>query len=316
MEYYLYSVEMPISGLILNYRELSSKEQLVLAKANVLLPLDKDNVENYAKHLKKILSDCVENKSDFDKLNIIEYLLFAIKMRTSSLGDELILQTQEEVDGEIVKIKFNIGLSKLIYNIFLKCKDLFLEKCISEDNINVYLDWPNHNTEKDFYKLQNLTEYELIRDSTVLFINYINLYGKIITFSDFSLKQKSDLFDKLPGKIRLKIQSEVFNNIKKFSELDFIESSKKEYLKINFYNWSFQNFLRLMFADNLKNIYQQYYLLASKKISLDYVDNLTVAERNVYFSFIEEEYENRKQSQNSEGGGFSSFDDGLEELEG
>ena len=70
-----------------------------------------------------------------------------------------------------------------------------------------------------------------------------------------------------------------------------------------------------MFSDNLKNIYQQYYLLASKKISLDYVDNLTVAERNVYFSFIEEEYESRKQSQNSEGGEFSSFNNGLEEME-
>lgn len=306
---------MPISGLVINYRELSSKEQLILSKANILLPLDKENVENYSRHLKKILENCVENKLDFNKLNIIEYLLFAIKLRTTSLGEVLILQTQEEIDEEVVTVKFNIELPKLIYSIFSKCRDLFSQKYILEDNINVHLDWPNHNDEINFYKLQNLQEFELLRDSTVLFINHIDLYGKIISFSDFSLKQKMELFDRLPAKIRLKIQSEVLNNIKKFSELDFIESSKKEYLKINFYNWSFQNFLRLMFSDNLKNIYQQYYLLASKKISLDYVDNLTVAERNVYFSFIEEEYESRKQSQNSEGGEFSSFNNGLEEME-
>jgi hypothetical protein len=38
MDYFLYSVDMPFSGVKLNYREINSKEQLILAKSNVLLP--------------------------------------------------------------------------------------------------------------------------------------------------------------------------------------------------------------------------------------------------------------------------------------
>ena len=97
MDSYLYTVDLPFSGVQITYRDISSKEQLILAKANIVLPALDDNHLEYSNVIRKTISKCVENKEDFNRLNLIDYILFLLKIRIISVGDQLELQfnTQE-----------------------------------------------------------------------------------------------------------------------------------------------------------------------------------------------------------------------------
>lgn len=61
------------------------------------------------------------------------------------------------------------------------------------------------------------------------------------------------------------------------------------YYKFNFYDKKTQELIRLFFEEDLKNIYKEYYVLASRNINPNYVDSLSIAERNVFCSLITEE---------------------------
>lgn len=307
---------MPFSKTLLRYRELSSREQITLVKANVVLPLDENNVASYSRILHQIVESCVENKDDLKKLNIIEYLMFIIKLRMISIGDQLELQAVEvNKEGTEETYKFNIDLLKLLTNLYNKCFEIFKDEKVFLEDIEVDLDWPNLDAETSLF-INEKKDFELIIQSIPEYIKTIKIKEKCINFLKLNSDQRWSIYDSLPGNIRFKIQQIVLNVIKKFTEVDFYESSKKEYLKINYYNFSFQRFLRLLFTDSLKNIYNQYYLLASKKIPLNYVDDLSIAERNVYFSFIEEEYEAQKENSNGmSDNSFSGFSSGLMDVD-
>ena len=72
-----------------------------------------------------------------------------------------------------------------------------------------------------------------------------------------------------------------------------------DYLKFSLYNKSHQHIIRLLFSESLRNIYQEYYILASKNINPSYVDNLTISERKVYSSFVEEELKAKNEARSS-----------------
>ena len=71
----------------------------------------------------------------------------------------------------------------------------------------------------------------------------------------------------------------------------------------NFYNSSYDRFMRYMFSGNLRNIYQEYYILASRNINPLYVDTLSIADRTVYCSFVEEEMKAREENNNNDDSG-------------
>jgi len=301
MEYYLYSVDLPFSGVKLNYRELNNREYIMLSKANAMLPLTTEYAPEYAAFLQKILMNCVEDKEEFLKLNIIEYIMFACKLRMVSIGNEIELQiddSNKEVETSIIKL--NLNLQKLIIDLYNLCQDSLSETYIEENGVYVILDWPNLKSELNF-----LTNQTVYADNTILailesvpeFIKKISINNQDINMSGFTSSQRSDLYNKLPTKIQNKIQTIVLRAIKYFTENTVFNEAISKYLKLSFYNLSCQNLLRLFFAENIQNIYQQYYVLASKNISPDYLDKVSIADRQVYYSFVEEEYKSKQADQ-------------------
>jgi hypothetical protein len=123
MEYYIYSVELPFSGIELFYRELNTKEQLVLAKTNTFLPSGEEFDSDYARILKNVISNCVENKDDFYKLNLVDYILFITKLRILTLGANLDVHFENKSDPSDLKSKITLDL-----NTFMK----FLYEAASE----------------------------------------------------------------------------------------------------------------------------------------------------------------------------------------
>ena len=87
MQYYNYSAELPFSKKTLKFREITTEEQLILAKANLSFPNDKTNYFDFNNFVIETLSNCIENKNDFKKLNIIDFVLFLTKIRIISIGN-------------------------------------------------------------------------------------------------------------------------------------------------------------------------------------------------------------------------------------
>ena len=121
---YVYSSEMPFSKKVLFYREFNTKEQLILSKTNVIFPSsDEGNHAEFYRVLKKVIENCTENKEDLNEINLIEFFLYAIKIRNISIGDELKLILNE--NNKDCKIRMNRLFMVLISSVTMVTLDSF-----------------------------------------------------------------------------------------------------------------------------------------------------------------------------------------------
>jgi hypothetical protein len=118
MDYYDYSVDLPYTKTKINYRELTTQEQILLAKANVNFPSTKESMYEYYKYSKSVILNCIKNKEDFEKINIIEYVLFLARLRITSFGPTMEFYLKEGDDKK--KLKIQIDLNKYLYNLYLE----------------------------------------------------------------------------------------------------------------------------------------------------------------------------------------------------
>jgi hypothetical protein len=287
MAFYLYSLDLPFTGIKLCYRELNSKEHLQLSKAHFMIPQEDEYLADYGRVLQETVRGCVKNKKDFDKINLVEYVLFLAKLRIISIGDEIDLQFKNSKEE---KIKITINLQEFAQNLFDITNSILNTEILETEEMVIKLGWPSVTAEGVFLQKQE----KIILDSIIEFIDTLKIGNKELNFKSFNLEEKTILFDKIPAKIQNKIQEKVLTYVNKLSEKSVFNERVSEYLTFNFYNFSYQNILRLFFTENLKNLYMEYYLLASKNLSISDVDKLTIAEKNTYISFIKDESESQE----------------------
>jgi hypothetical protein len=287
MDYYFYNVDMPFSGTTLYYRQLKSIEQLNLSKADVLLTTDEEsNITQYSKIVKKIIVNCIEDKTDFYKLDLIEYILFLIKLRSISI-DNNIEFCLEEKD---FKNKITINCNDLIKNIFVIAKEALSDSEIYYKDIKVKLKFPNIKNELLFYKnLKEKTALDIL-NTIPFFIDFIEINNKKIILSDMKNEQIFEIYENLPINLKNKMSNKVLKIIKKLSEKN-IFNIKKLNFNLSFYNFSYQELIRILLSSSLKGIYKDYYILASKHINPSFIDNISIPERIIFCEFVKEELE-------------------------
>jgi hypothetical protein len=286
MNYYLYDVKLPFSGINISYRDLNSKEQISLAKIAVYFPITEEYAQDYLSAFKKIIIQCVENKEDFLKLNNLDFFLFLIKLRIVSLDKTLELQmdTKEET---IKTIKITIDLDDLIKRLYEVFNEFYSENTIEYKGIKVILDFPNLKNDYIFSQKDNLHLFE--------FIKSIKIKDEEINFSEFIKSQKETFFECLPLTLKNKIDNNIINFMKKLNKFDLFKTKYIENFNFGFYNRTYLEFIKLMFSFNLNNLYQEYYLLASKNINLSYVDNISIADKTIFCKLIENEFKSKNE---------------------
>lgn len=286
MDVYLYSLDLPFTGIKLLYRELTAKEHLQLSKAHFLIPQEDQYLSDYGRVVQDVVKECVKNKEDFYKINIVEYVLFLCKLRTLSIGEDTELEFKnpsEESKEEKLKITFNF--QEFARNLFLHTSSILKKDIIETPEMTIQLSWPLVTAENVFLQ----RHHDIILDSTIEYIDEIIINDVVLKVKEYSFDQKTILYDKIPSKIQNKIQERVLLYIQKLSEPGVFNERVSEYLSFNFYNFSYQNTLRLFFTENLKNLYTEYYILASKNISISDINKMTIAEKNTFMNFIKEE---------------------------
>lgn len=294
MDYYIYSVRLPFSNTELYYRELKTKEQLILAKSNIFLKPGSEFDSDYAKVLQKIIKNCVENKEDFEKINLLDYFLFITKLRIVTIGDqlELYINNSESTDAEKITIDLN-HLMKNVYDAGIEALD---SNIIEDKKIQIVLGFPNIKSEFLLIDNSNENYIEKVLSTISEYITKITIENIEVDINSFSTNQKKEFYEKLPVSLRTKVQIKVLNMIKILTEKNIIGLESKNIIKFNFYNNVHQQLIRFFFSNDLRNIYRDYYILASKKINPIFVDNLSVSERKVFMSFVEEEMKAREEN--------------------
>lgn len=319
MEYYIYSVELPFSGIEIFYRELNTKEQLTLAKSNTFLPSGQEFDADYAKLLQKIISNCVENKEDFYKLSIIDYILFITKLRIITLGANLDVHFENKSNPSDLKSKITLDLNVFMKFLYEAASEALDNNELESGKIKIKLGWPNVKSEGIFLSDNKEESVEKILTTLPEYIKTIHINDdNIINLDNFNTKQKKEIYERMPVSLRTNIQIKVLNSIKVLASKNLFNIPKMEYFKLNFYNKSYLDLVRLFFSGELKSIYNDYYILASKNINPEYVDNMSITDRKVFCSFIDEEIKTKTHNSTNipVNGDSTQLQDLIDEFEG
>lgn len=296
---YLYSLDFPSYTKNLYFRDITTKEQIDLEKINIYYPQDIDFYLNYYESLFKIINNCVDNSNNAIKnLNIIEFLLLAIKIRTVSIGNLLEFNV-DSGNEEIKNAKIKIDLNETIANILAICTKSLEIKEVEEKNIKVSIDWPNINSIEFFYHLyfSQLSNEERIFESLPDYVKTITIENEEINLSKFNHNQKEEIYNKLPASIQKKVEQGIIKNMNNLMNCDIFNIPHLKNEKLNFYNLSFIRLLRMFFTQNTRRLYEEVYILSNFNLNTNYVLNLTPIERKLYLSFIEQQQKSNQPQQ-------------------
>lgn len=290
MDFFLYRLELPISKKVVFFRELNNRELIALSKASVILSDSEqaDSLENYSIFLKDIIFNCVKEKNILNEIDIIEYIILILKIRSMTLGETLEVEIPyKESNLQISKVKANLNTQTLIKNLFFKTKSLS-EEAIVSNNIQIHLKWPLVSDEGVFFtNPDSFFKNELVSS----FLETIIINDKNINCRFFSLKEKLKLYESLSLKVQTEIQHKVVQLMVDLSKANLFEIPEEYKIPFSLLNGLYQQYIKLLFSYDLYSIYQEYFHLMSKKnINPMYLDQITPAERRVYFSFLEAEF--------------------------
>ncbi len=293
MEHYSQKLDLPFSNISLSFRELKTKDQILLSKAIMSFSNRKEDFLNYHNFVLNIISKCVQNVNDIDKINIIEYVLFLVKFRMISIGTSVsfLLNT----DGT-KKTKLKIDLKTYLTNLYNASMSIRDDELLIDKDVEIKISWPNIKSIPNFYKnlLNNSSEYFLINNTLYEFIEHIKFNNKKIILTNFSSQEKQNIFEKLSVSLKQKIQDIVINKVKFLIESDLFGLSYFKDYKFNLYSMSFLEHIRLFFSYDLKSLYQEIYILSGSGLSTEYIMDISPTERNIYFTIMQEQ----KASQN------------------
>lgn len=298
MEYYNYNVDLPFSKIKIIFREINTQEQLLISKANLTFSNDKDSAYEYHKYVLDVILNCVKNKEDFLKIDIIEYVLFLVKIRTISVGSTIDFILKEEDKKN--KTKIQIDLKNYMLNLFKSSEyfediknSLFIEK-----ELEVKIGWPCLTSIESFNNFfgKEPQQYKIFNDSLFEFLEYIKIKNNKIFLKNLKKEEKIKLFEKLPILLKNKIENNVISAVKILTNYDLFNISMFKDYRFSIYNFNFVEHIKLIFSYDLKSLFREVYYLASNNIDPKYVMSISDSERKMYLTIIQEETKRQQDS--------------------
>ena len=287
---FLYKVDLPFSKKIINFRHLTTKEQLDIEKINLYYPQSVDFYFEFYDSFLRILKGCVENFDEFLEIDLVEFVLFCLKLRVVSIGN--VVEFNIKTENESTKnAKITIDLNDLIQNIMTAAvNSLTNYEIIEKDRkITVNIGWPTIKSVPFFYNLYfaEITTHEKVIESIPEFIRSIHLDEKIVNFDNFTHDQKESAFNSFPASLQNKIKDAVLANVGNITNENIFNISYFEEQRFNFYNLFFIEIIKLFYSQNPRRIYEEIYILSNFHMNTNYIMDISPTERKIYLSFIE-----------------------------
>jgi hypothetical protein len=293
MEYYPYALQFPFSKTILNFRELTCYEQSVLSKINITLPPSPEYRTDYLDVLLELFQSTLKSKDNIRDLDIVEFLMFAVRLRAVSIGSFLEFAVGDEEEKK-KKIKFDLySLLKNIYDIGQIIYDF---DTIESDDVEVKLKWPDLKGEFHFLSLISKDNTEKFLSTMCEFVEYLKIKGQMFNFKSFEIKEREELFDLLPISVKNMIQTNIISLLQRISEMPLFELQEFESYKFEFYNSTIQDIIRFIFANDENSLMVENIFLLNKGFTITDIDKMSpVMKQNYINHFIEQD--NNKNSE-------------------
>jgi hypothetical protein len=284
--YHTHALQFPYTHTILNFKEFNNKQYINLLKSNTNLPSEPEYRVDYHQSVLNILSDCLKDKNKIYDLNIIEYLMFCIRLRTISIGHtiELAISSEKTKNAKII-----INFFDLLKNVYDISEHINEYKVIKENDIEIHLNWPMLKDEEFF--LSNVTEDQLEKflRSLPLFIEKIIIKDKEFNFKKFDAKEKNILLEAIPVSVKNIIQTNVLSLLKKISVIPLFDIEEFNEYKLEFYNATIQDLIRFIFSGDEKAIVQENIFLKKHNFTLDEINTMTPLEKSEYIHYFVEQ---------------------------
>lgn len=292
--FYTHALQFPYTNTVLHFKEFNNKQFFNLIKSNINLPPEADYRVDYHYTVIDILSKCLKNKEKIFDLNIIEFLMFCIRLRTISVGHTIELSIKNE---ETKNTKIIINFFDLLKSVYDIAENIKKYKVVKDENIEIHLNWPMLKDEEFF--LENLTHDQLDKflKSLPLFIERIIIKDKSFEFKKFDAKQKNVLLESIPLSIKQIIQTNVLSLLKEISVIPLFEIKEFSEYKLEFFNATIQDLIRFIFSGDERSILQENVFLKKYNFSLNEIDNLTPLEKADYIHEYVEQLNKNNQNQ-------------------
>jgi hypothetical protein len=286
--YYIHGLQFPFTNTVLNFKELNCYQSYSIIKINNSIPPNSENRLDYHLLLLEILNDTVKEKDKLLNLNLIEFLMFCIRLRTLSISSFVELSVEDENEKNK---KITINFYDLMKNIYDYGKIIEKYKDINNGDVTVSLCWPSLKAEEFF--LSNIDKDYFIKfvNSLPLFVETIKIKDDVFNFNSYDIEQKMLLMESLPVSIKNIIQTNVLSLIQETSTISLFNISTFDDYKLEFFNGSIQDIIRFLFAGTDESQMMEIVFLKRAGFLVEEIYKMTPLEKNNYISYIHSQNE-------------------------
>jgi hypothetical protein len=283
MSYYIHNLQFPFTNTVLNFKELTCEQAFSLIKINNNFPASSENRLDYHIQLVNILKDCIKDKENIYNLNILEFLMFCIRIRSLSISPNVELEGGKRDDKNV---KINVNFYDLMANVFDSANIIENYKNITNDDIVISLGWPLLRDEIYFLNTIDEEHFKKFVNSIPLFVDNIVIKNKLFDFKNLDIEQKKTIIDSLPLSIQNIIQTNVLSLLKELTEMTLFGLDEFDQYKLEFYNATIQDIIRFLFAGSEDSEMMEVCFLKKFNFNLDEIYKMTPQQKNNYINYL------------------------------
>ena len=285
--YFTHSIQFPFTKTVINFKELTCYQCFNLIKINNNFPPEDGYRLDYHRLLIEIIKDSIQEKENLYKLNIVEFLMLCIRLRTVSISSTVELSLESEKKTNVV-----INFYDVLFNILSISNKIKNFEVINHEDTEIYLNWPLLQNEE--YFLSNIKEEYITRflNSVPLFIDKIKIKDTLFDFNLFNPNQKRELLDSLPASIKNIIQTNIITLLKEISEIYIFGVKQFDQYKLEFFNATIQDLIRFLFAGTEDSKILETVFLKKHGFSIQEINEMYPLEKNNLLNYLTQELKN------------------------
>lgn len=286
-----FGIYLPTLGTYGQFGELSSSNYLDIIKF-----IQNNDDDNLIKMFNKLVSELIEQPDMISRLTRIDMFCILLNLRIVCVGSKVELK----IRCPATKKPFTVPVD--LYDILDSVTNYdiqYTESIKIGESCEITLIPP--------VSLQTNEDDDVVLNS----ISRIILNGTEYNTSEYTLKQKEEIIDHLPGNILKKILDHITKNHKHYNihaikyRSPHDASSDHVTYDLQLYNNSFYEFIKTIYNNNLEEQYYLRYILSHRLgFNSEYIETRTPAEIDTYVGFYKQELEEqKKQNEKQQGTG-------------
>lgn len=253
---------------------------------NLIKFITNDDDEGINDYFEYIISEIIIDKEIINTLTNLEKFIILLNAKSLASGNKLQLIGKNQVKTDVL-------ISSLLKNILNKLQNINFAHNIILKNIEIGISLPKK------LKINNIDDiYKEI-------INYIKIDDNNILFFLLTELEKEDIINNIPVSFVGDILDYTVKTQEKINNLNIITGNEKmglDTIPLNLFDNTLFYFLKSIFNDNLKNIYELQYVLINKVLlSYEHFLQITPNDCKIFINLYNEDIKKQQEQQkNSE----------------